>query len=217
MVYVFEKLKSLRRDMRNKGWTIDSFNFRYKSRDYIVLVKLFDKSTDSEVTEIPEFALVQLQFLHKNDFTKSLTVYANSLKLFIDAKSLREFFGIEWSKNLGSILTQFNEELAKSIPAEVSKNKSKQEKKAMCYILDKTDSKDPDRIYCYAVRRNPISQDGELGQRSLFNDNKTRLLRETLYEKLGDDTNLSFKYSLNSDDEKSDEEIIENWTKNKNL
>lgn len=217
MAYVFENLKLLRQDMRKKGWKIDSFNFCYKTKEYIVLVKLFDKPINSEVTEIPEYALAQLQFLHKNDFTKSLTVYADLLKLIIDAKTLREFFGIKWGPNLGSILAQFNEELARFIPDKVSKNKSEQEKKAMCYVLDKTDSKDPNRIYCYAVRRNPIGQDGKLGQRSIFNDNKTRLIRETLYEKLGEDTNLSFKYSLNSEEEKSDEEIIANWTKNKNL
>ncbi|EJD5807319.1 TPA: DUF6037 family protein [Listeria monocytogenes] len=217
MAYVFENLKLLKQDMREKGWKIDSFNFHYKSQDYIVLVKLFDKSKDNLVEEIPEYALVQLQFLHKSNFTKSLSVYANSIKLFIDAKTLREFFGIEWSENLGDILNQFSEILSESIPKKVSKNKTHQEKKAMCFILDETDSKDPNRIYCYAVRRNPVGQDNKLGQRSVFNDNKTRLLRATLYEKLGEDTNLSFKYSLNPDDRKSDEEIIANWTKNKNL
>jgi|AKZA01.1.fsa_nt_gi hypothetical protein len=217
MANVFENLKLLKQDMLRKGWKIDCFNFHYKSQDYIVLVKLFDKAKNDEAQDIPQYALVQLQFLHKDDFTKSLSVYANSVKLFIEAKPLREFFGIEWGENLGFILNQFNEKLSEFIPVKVSKNKTHQEKKAMCYILDKTDSKDPNRLYCYAVRRNPIGEDGKLGRRSSFNDNKTRILREPLYEKLNEDTNLSFKYSLNPNDEKSDEEIIFNWEKNKNL
>lgn len=217
MEYVFENLKSLKQDMIAKGWKIDCFDFHYKSKDYIVLVKLFDKSEHDEANEVPEYALVQLEFLHKDDFTKSLSVYANSVKLFIEAQPLRNFFGIEWTPNLGSILSQFNKKLSEFIPVKVSKNKTKHEKTAMCYILDKTDSKDPNRIYCYAVRRNPTTQEGRLGKRSAFNDNKTRILRETLYEKLGSDTNVSFKYSLDHTDHKRDEEIIANWIKNNNL
>ncbi|HFD3534744.1 TPA: DUF6037 family protein, partial [Enterococcus faecium] len=52
-------------------------------------------------------------------------------------------------------------------------------------------------------------------KRSPFNDNKTRLYRPSLYERLGSDTNLSFRYSMNPDDEETDEGIIAKWTKNK--
>jgi hypothetical protein len=56
-----------------------------------------------------------------------------------------------------------------------------------------------------------------LGQRSSYNDNKTRVNRESLYKHLGNDKNLSFCYSVNEQDEKSDEEIISNWIKNRDL
>lgn len=30
------------------------------------------------------------------------------------------------------------------------------------------DAENPDKLYCYAIRKNPIKADGTLGQRSLF-------------------------------------------------
>ena len=85
----------------------------------------------------------------------------------------------------------------------------------MCHSLSKSDSEDPRKKYCFSVRRNPLKENGELGKRSPFNDNKTRLYRPSLYERLGADTNLSFRYSMNPEDEDTDEGIIAKWTKNK--
>ena len=38
---MLENLKSLKEDMKNNGWTICSFIFKYKNKNYIVLVKRF--------------------------------------------------------------------------------------------------------------------------------------------------------------------------------
>ena len=91
---------------------------------------------------------------------------------------------------------------------------SEDQKEAMCFSLSQSDSEDPRKKYCFSVRRNPLKGNGELGKRSPFNDNKTRLYRPSLYERLGSDTNLSFRYSMNPDDEETDEGIIAKWTKN---
>ena len=197
MVNVFENLKLLKLDMKDKGWVIDSFYFRYKQQNYIVLVKLFEKEE-----KVPEYALLKLEFLKENDFSDMLAVYANSVKLYTDTKTIREYFGIEYSSNLGDVLFQFSQTLARFIPTEVSEKKNEDQKEAMCFSLSQSDSEDP--------RKN-----GELGKRSPFNDNKTRLYRPSLYERLGSDTNLSFRYSMNPDDEETDEGIIAKWTKNK--
>lgn len=84
----------------------------------------------------------------------------------------------------------------------------------MVESLSKSDSENPEKLYCYKVKRNPEKQDGTLGQRSPYNDNKTRLLRTTLYDRLRSDTNISFCYSMNTLDENNDETIIMNWTNN---
>lgn len=211
MAGVFGNLKLLKNDMEAKGWVIDSFYFQFKKQIYIILVKLFEKDEKR-----PEYALLKLEFLKEKDFSDSLLISANSVKLFIDAKTLREYFGIEYTENLGDVLSQFNEHLAKFIPTEIIENKSESQKEAMTTSLSKSDSEDPRRKYCFSVRRNPPKADGTLGQRSIYNDNKTRLYRPTLYEHLGSDTSLSFRYSMNCNDENTDEFIIAQWTKNQN-
>ena len=50
-------------------------------------------------------------------------------------------------------------------------------------------------------------------KRSVYNDNKTRLLRGPLYQKLGKDPTISFCYSNDPEKELSDEQIITNWSK----
>lgn len=180
MANVFDNLKFLKQDMELKGWVIDSFYFRYKEQSYIVLVKLFEQDEKK-----PEYALLKLEFLKENDFADSLLVCANSVKLFVDAVTLRKYFGVEYVDNLGDFATQFNQQLAEFIPIEVVQNKTETQKDAMTISLSNSDSEDPRRKYCYAVKRNPPKKDGTLGQRSPYNDNKTRIRRESLYARLG--------------------------------
>lgn len=73
--------------MEAKGWVIDAFNFEYKQQKYIILVTLFDPKENK-----PEYALVKLEFLAIDNFDKSLSTCANSIKLFCTAKELRIFF-----------------------------------------------------------------------------------------------------------------------------
>lgn len=51
--------------------------------------------------------------------------------------------------------------------------------------------------------------------RSIENSNKAQILRPSLYEKYADDTNLSFFFSDNPDDERNDLEIFEIIAKKK--
>jgi len=200
---IFENFRLLKSDMEAKGWVIEAFSFNYKNLDYVVLVKLFQ---DHEV-KVNRYALLKVEFLKANDIDDNLIVEANVRELFTDARELREYFGIEWAENIGSILRQFNEHFAQFIPDKVDLSKSNLFKTAMNKSLSESDSEDPNKIYCYGVRRNPDN-----GTRSIFNDNKSRLLRPKLYEKFKGDNTVSFCYSPNSEREKSDEEIIRNFT-----
>ncbi|MBX0316069.1 DUF6037 family protein [Planococcus glaciei] len=211
---VFENLKSLKSDMENKGWRIDSFLFTYKQQEFIVLVKLY-----SETARKPDYALLELEFLKKDNFTDNLIVPANSVKLFIDAKTLRTYFNIEYGENLGIILQQFNGFLATFIPTYKKEQKSGLEKKAISHSLSRSDGDDPEKIYCFAVKRNRVKADGTYGERSPFNDNKARLWRKDVYDKLDcrNEKHISFCFSKNPEEEKTDEEIIYNWTSNRKV
>lgn len=210
-----QNLHALKTDMEKKGWVIDSFKFRYKKINYIVLVMLFDPDEPKS-----PYTLVQLDFLNAKNFERHLLVPANAGGLMISAKELRLFFGIHYAENLGDILQQFSQLLGYHIPESVNAQKSQTEKDAIVHTLSKKDCGDPSKLFCYAVKRNPVVKDkhtGELRQqrRSPYNDNKTRLLRRTLYNRLGSDDTLSFCYSDDPAKSRTDEEIINSWTMKK--
>ena len=203
---IFDNFKLLKADMEEKGWVIEAFSFNFKKIDYVVLVKLYQSH---EVKE-DEWALLKVEFLKAHDINDNLVVEANVQKLLIDTRTLREYFGIEWSENLGDIVRQFYEHFAQFIPDKVDLSKSDLFKKAMNKSLSESDSEDPNKIYCYSVRRNPDNE-----TRSIFNDNKSRLLRPKLYEKFMADNTVSFCYSPSKEKNKSDDEIISNFSKKK--
>lgn len=201
---LLENLRQLKEDMRNKGWTICSFLFKYKKIEYIVLVKRF-VGTEKR---IDKYALVKLHFMKANNLSDELQVEANVKKLIVDPKKLREYFGIEYRENLGNILQQFTENLGRVIPTKMSENSSKMEKSAMVRSLSKSDSEDPNKIYCNKVRRN---RDGR--QRSEFNSDKTRLLRPMLFREFCNDKSISFCYYADKEMENDDATIIRNFSK----
>lgn len=196
-------LKLLKEDMENKGWTICTFTFRYKSIDYIVLVKRFVGGEK----RIDRYALVKLEFMKETNLDDPLIVEANSRKLIIDAKTLREYFGIEYAPNLGNILQQFTERLGGCIPTEIKLQTSVLEKQAMLRSLSKSDSEDPNKIYCTGVKRNPEGKN-----RSEFNADKTKLLRKNLFKYYKDDCSISFCYSADSTKENDDATILKNFS-----
>ena len=208
-----QNLHALKADMEAKGWVIDSFKFRFKNVNYIVLVILFGPDDHKE-----KYALVQLDFLDAKNFNRHFLVSANASGLMTSAKELRTFFGIDLVHNLGDILQQFTAELGYHIPEKVSTARSNIERQAIVHTLSQKDGEDADKVYCYAVKRNPTVTDKVTGasrqlKRSVYNDNKTRLLRGPLYQKLGKDPTISFCYSNDPEKELSDEQIITNWSK----
>lgn len=94
--FALKNLKLLKMDMEDKGWQIDSFVFRYKSQEYIVLVKLYSKEEKK-----PNYALLKLEFLRRGNINDNLEVPANSVSLMTDAQTLRKYFQIDYSENLG--------------------------------------------------------------------------------------------------------------------
>ena len=164
--------------------------------------------------------MVQLDFLNSANFKHHLLVSANARGIMLSAEELRRFFGIRYSENLGDILQQFTELLGFHVPEKVSVSKTKIEKQAIAHKIAQTGCEDPDKIYCYTVKRNPVIIDLKTGEnrqakRTKENDTKTRMLRRTLYARLGKDESISFCYSDDPAMSRTDEEIISNWTAKK--
>jgi hypothetical protein len=201
---VLSNLKELKNDMVEKNWTICSFIFKYKSVEYIVLVKRFVGSEK----RINQYALVKMHFMKHQDLNNDLEVEANSHGIIIDPKTLRQYFNIEYQDNLGDILKQFTERLGKAIPKCIPVSVSSEEKQAMVYSLSKSDSEDPNKIYCYKMKRNPNG-----GKRSEFNSDKTKILRPTLFKHFANEPTVSFCYSDDSLKENDDSTILGNFSK----
>ena len=200
---MLSKLKQLKEDMEKNEWTITSFLFTYKSIKYIVLVRRFI----GNVKKRNPYALVILDFFKANDLSCKFSAEANSKMILIDAKALREYFGIEYSENLGDILMQFSKRFGESIPISVSNQFSELQIGLMIKSLSKSDSEDPNKVFCYKVRRNPKGQ-----MRSFFNADKTKLLREPLFNYFKDDKTISFCYSADQNDENDDATILYNFS-----
>ena len=202
--------------MQRKGWTIDSFRFPFREVNYIVLAILYSPEEAKE-----KYALLKLDFLHPENFKHHLLVPANSNGLMADAMELRIFFRIPPDyEHLGDALRTLTRELGYCTPTKVNMAKSQTEKKAIVYKIIDENSDDAEKLYCFAVKRNPVLWDKEANtprqlKRSANNDRKTQFLRPTLYEKLGKDDTLSFGYSNDPEMDYSDEVIIDNWLKNK--
>ena len=119
------------------------------------------------------------------------------------------YFSVEISNANRDLFKDFAKIFADFIPKEKNLNKSDSERGL---IGSRAEGNNPRAIYCYDVRRNGKKGDGSLNQRSIENSNKAQSLRPELYEHFCEDMNLSFFFSDNSEDEKSNEKIIEIFT-----
>ncbi|MGR6898704.1 DUF6037 family protein [Rummeliibacillus sp. BSL5] len=199
---LLENLKLLRDDMVSKNENFDIFEFRYKNESYFVVVEVFNQDKK------PNFALTKLIFLrteNKNIGDKFETWTNSNGFLENDVKKIREFFGIEYSKN-GNLFQALYEALGTVIPQTFNharKDEGLKKNNLLNYVVE-NDPKDPNRRYLFDVRKTG-------GKRSPFNDEKTKLARPEIYSVFENQLEVSFFYSMNPDDQKDDETILRNY------
>ena len=105
---------------------------------------------------------------------------------------------------------QFSKRFGEFIPVSVPLQFSELEVGLIIKSLSKGDSEDPNKVFCYKVRRNPKGQ-----MRSLYNADKTKILRLPLFNYFKDDKSISFCYSTEKKDENDDATILYNFSINK--
>ncbi|NGZ74299.1 DUF6037 family protein [Saccharibacillus alkalitolerans] len=196
-------LEKLKRDMEKKGRCVDSFLFEHRKRTYVVLVKLYGESGSR-----PEQALAELEFLNTANARDRLSVPASRWQFIIDARELRTYFGIDYEENLGEAFRRFYDYFGGFVPLRAAAKKSAEEREAMVAWLSRQDGEEADRVYCCGVRKTPGGQNGIPAERSLFNDNKARLLRPRLHKLLKTERRLSFCFSNDPADERTDDDIL---------
>ena len=191
----------LRKDLIDHDFRVTAFDFRFKRVDYVVVFE----ALDSEIKIGKRNYCVSLTFYNGNE---SLHVYANSNFFHANVKDIRLFFGIEYAENLGDLMKQFYSRFNPSIPLKKPISLTDDQKqKCIRIINDRVD--EANKIYCYDVRRNGKRNDVQY-HRSPYNSDKTLILRPKLYSVFKNDKTLSFYYSDDPDDEKTDAEIIQN-------
>lgn len=197
----FENLPKLLKSMKQKYWIIDSFLFRYKKEDYAVILKTYNKKERKP----NNFAVAKLEFIKTSDASNSIHAYCDFYEVSFDSVAeFADFFNIEIKNANRNLFLDFSKIFSKYIPDKKVENKSE----LLCKLQgSRCEGNDPDSIYCYDVRRNGET-DGLSNVRTIENSNKARTLRPFLYGKYKEDTNLSFFFSPNPEDENSDEEII---------
>lgn len=204
-LHPLEGLRRLRDEMASKDWVVACFPFMYKRQGYFVLIERYVPSSKA-----PEHMLVQLTFVDRRDTTRTLTAPANSQRIAVGVSALRKFFGIDYLDNLGDLREQFYAQLGRAIPAHLSPL-TPEERQVVIRQLDLSASEDPRKVHCFGARRNGTRTNGTPGHRSAYNSQKTELLRPELYKRLKHDLNISFLYSVDSDDEQTDAQILDRF------
>ncbi|BDC00663.1 Uncharacterised protein [[Clostridium] sordellii] len=201
----FKNLPKLLNDMRNKKWIIDSFQFRYKEKSYIVLLTIYKEGERKP----SEYAVAKIEFIKLNNISSSINAYIDFFNVYFNnSNEFCNFFNIENRFANRDLFNDFSGIFATYIPKEKIINKNEIERRI---IGSRVEGGNPNAIYCYDVRRNGKKEDGSPNVRSIENSNKAEILRPKLYEKYSNDTNLSFFFSDDQNKEKSDEEIIKSF------
>lgn len=197
----FYNLPKLLNSMERQGWIIDSFLFQYKEENYAVILKTYR----DEEKKPNKHAVAKLEFIKTLNVRNSIHAYCDFYEVYFGSvKEFIDFFNIENKNANRNIFIDFSKIFSNYIP-----NRKVESKPEILRELQgsRCEGNNPNAIYCYDVRRNGMTG-GSSNVRTKENSNKARTLRPFLYEKYKDDTNLSFFFSPNPDDNKSDEEII---------
>ena len=200
----FQNLPELLNDMNRLGWIIDSFPFEYNGKQTIVILTLYTLNERKP----SEYAQVKLEFISQDDANHSIKAYADFYEVHFN--SVREFFDFFDINRLDGnrfreIFINFSECFARVIPMQKVINKPLLEREL---IGRRAEGNNPNAIYCFDVRRNGRRSDGTPNSRSIENSNKAEMLRPELYHRYRHATNLSFFFSDNPNEERTDEEII---------
>lgn len=205
-----EKLKTLKIDMIANEKAVIVFRFIYKQKVYIVAVCLLTEE-DRKKKEA-EFALVRLCFMKADDINDFLDCYANSIKITAGLTELRHFLGVEYQKDGNAWMNGFLKYLGDNIPIDIpTPDESDQE--AIISTICRHENRNPNRIYRKYISRNG-KENGRQKHRTEYNAQLASIRFPKLYPKFRDDKTISFAFSENVEDEKSEEEILLNFEQN---
>ena len=203
MPIVLPSLKNLLNSLRENDWYVTAFPFRFNGHEYVVVFEDL-----RQIGEGRKYYAVCLTFLDRGNTNHTLKVLANVSGFDISDEKILDFFKIHGNSPCNDPTAILFRTLDAAIPncyvpiAHTLRD----------YVLDAIQRRDNDSgRCCYKVRRNGKKTDGSQKYRTAENTAKTKLLRPSLFELVGNDKELSFCYR--KEDELSDAEILYNANK----
>lgn len=203
---IINNIGRLKDDLKKNNWHMTAFVFFYKGRAYDVL---FENNENIE-TRKEKLASVLLTFIDTENPKRQLITEANQIKMYADARSIREFFNIAYSNNLGDILKQLFSYFVSFVPATIPPILEPRLEVEINQRLASRGAHNPNAIYCYDARRLG-KKNGEQMHRSIYIDNLTRRRRPELYNYFAAEKTVTFFYSEDPADELQDIDIIDRF------
>lgn len=204
MSLALSNVKELLKSLRDNDWYITAFDFSYNGYEYVVVFEDL-----REIDRGTKYYAVMLTFIDKNDEERILETYANSFDFQVNDEEIKEYFRIGGNRSYGNPILTLYGQLNEIMPTEYSPLQKKYYHKVL-EVIDKREHNEG--FCCYKARHNGKKANGEQIYRSAKNTAKTKLLRESLFKRIGSDKTISFCYR--QENELSDSKIISNLDKN---
>lgn len=150
-----------------------------------------------------------LTFIDKHDEERIFETYANSFDFQVNDEEIKEYFRNGGNRSYGNPILTLYGQLNEIMPTEYSPLQKKYYRTVLA-VIDKREHNEG--FCCYKARHNGKKANGEQIYRSAKNTAKTKLLRESLFKRIGSDKTISFYYR--QENELSDSQIISNLDKN---
>lgn len=195
MQVLMPNIRSLRDSLREDGWCITAFRFTYNKAKYIVLIEDIEKLD----IKVMQYAIVRITFIDIQNHDRVLQAQANSAKIMMNPREFREYFGIEYSENLGDIFAQFYSYFNRSMPCLRQDETDPELKDQMVNQLSMNDNDNPNARNCYEIKINGI-RNGRQFKRTPFNADKGKLLRPDVFKYIQNESRLSLCFSERRDD-----------------
>lgn len=204
MSLALSNVKELLKSLRDNDWYITAFDFSYNGYKYVVVFEDL-----REIDRGTKYYAVMLTFIDKNDEERVLETYANSFDFQVNDEEIKEYFRIGGNRSYGNPILTLYGQLNEIMPTEYSPLQKKYYHTVLT-VIDKREHNEG--FCCYKARHNGKKANGEQIYRSAKNTAKTKLLRESLFKRIGSDKTISFCYR--QENELSDSQIISNLDKN---
>lgn len=203
MSLALSNIKKLLKSLRDNDWYITAFDFSYNGYEYVVVFKDL-----REIDRGTKYYAVMLTFIDKNDEERVLETYANAFDFQVNDEEIKEYFRIGGNRSYGNPILTLYCQLNEIMPTEYSPL----QKKYYRTVLEVIDKREHNEGFCcYKARHNGKKANGEQIYRSAKNTAKTKLLKESLFKRIGSDKTISFCYR--QENELNDSQIISNLDK----